>query len=181
MPKDSPPTSRTVREFTAEPAVELPTDIATEIGGMVAAFALLEHRLSHLLFALVGVDEVLGRMAVRNPRPAEVWGLIMELCDFHGIRIKDSSAKELRAAELPAHVKLRTAIEDCSSRRDELIHGIWTRDPATKQIMLRVTRGTWPAGVLPRDKTKRLQLPEARPVTAPDCKKLREDIALAGC
>jgi hypothetical protein len=140
---------------------DLPPMLAREIGLVIAAHANLEHRLNILLYTALGLPSVYGRLAVREPRVAERFDLVLEVLRLRECPIDEEEASDLRAA-----------IEEAGAQRDHLAHGIWIRS-AKGALHLRLIRGAWQPVQNQRGKTKRAILPEANPYTISECRSLR--------
>jgi len=105
--------------------------MAREIGRIIVTWSHLENMLQRAIWDLAGVDEAIGRLAVREPR---VTDRITLLCDLAG----------LRGLKLPPDLikTLRKALEASGLIRDLLAHGAWGYDPIDKWMVIR-TRGSY--------------------------------------
>ncbi len=138
--------------------------LTREIGRVIVGHALLELCLSRIIYKLIDVDPKFGRLAVREPRAIDRLELIFDLAEVQGIRLKINKTL------------YRDAVKVCVSQRDQLAHGIWVRDPKTRMLFLRITKGSWQPVKGQRGKTKRLIKPEAIQYNAEDARVLRQII-----
>ena len=142
--------------------INLPIALTREIGRVMVGHAFLEQCLSRIIYKLVNdVDPEIGRLAIREPRAADRLELIFDLAEVQGIQLKIDKTL------------YRDAIKVCVSQRDQLAHGIWVRDPKTRMLFLRITKGSWQPIKGQRGKTKRLIKPEGIQYDAEDTRKLR--------
>jgi hypothetical protein len=159
----------TLDQSSHEPAMKadiifrLPGPLAREIGLVMAAHANLEHRLSILVYMLLGVPSSFGRLAVREPRAVDRFGIALELIDLHELTVDEAEIKNMREA-----------IETVSSQRDQIAHGIWIREHESGPLHLRLTRGQWQPVQGQRGKTNRSVMPEAVTYGIEDCRSLRK-------
>jgi hypothetical protein len=130
--------------------LELPASLQREIGKVVTRHATVELKLSRIVYILLGIDAVSGRISVREPRTTDRLDMIADLLKINKIKVQ---------ANLPA---IRTDLDKCSLERDRLAHGIWIKDPLYPgKFFLRSLSGNWtPPGT--REKSKRRIDPEAQ-------------------
>jgi hypothetical protein len=123
--------------------IHLPPSISREIGRACTYHALIEWLLNRITYQLLGVSDLCGRIAVREPRITDRIDMIIDLMKIREIEVPEINLNELRGI-----------LGECSTKRDALAHGIWVKDPKTKQLFLRLSGGTWsPPGT--RGKVKR--------------------------
>ncbi|MDP3224355.1 MAG: hypothetical protein Q8M96_14585, partial [Rubrivivax sp.] len=96
---------------------ELPPSILKWVGRVAFKLSILEFQIAQVVYALVGVDRRIGRLAVRSPRASEMIEMIHEL----------AHVKSLKCEALATSVKPR--LEHVQMERDLLIHGLWVKDP----------------------------------------------------
>jgi hypothetical protein len=147
--------------------VDLPAALLREIGRVIVRYANLEHRLNDVIYLLVDVDPKRGRLAVREPRATDRLEIIRDLVELTQMRI---------TVDLKSVAKI---LEPVQRKRDQLAHGIWLRDPTTKDIYLRLTRGTWQPIKGQRGKTSRSVTPEGIIFGVDECRELAQSISEA--
>jgi hypothetical protein len=144
---------------------DLPAALFREIGRVIVAYAKLEHRLSAMLYVLLGVDPKRGRLAVREPRATDRVEVIRDLIQVGKIDV----ATDMKL--------LADAVDQAQRERDQLAHGIWLHDPVTKATWLRLTKGSWQPIKGQRGKTKRVVMPQSIRFDVPECRELRKLIS----
>ena len=107
----------------------VPVRLAAQIGRIVTLWALLEWRLSRILYRLLGLDEAAGQLAVRTPRAAARLGMIRALLAERGIAL---------ALDLAA---LERDVDQLAAFRDALAHGVWVRDRRHRRLFLQADVG----------------------------------------
>ena len=109
----------------------LPPGYSKFLGDTVAQWALVEHLLSHGLYALLRLSPREGRIAVREPRAADRIRMIQQLA-------------ELRRIGLPVDcVALAKDLMDAQRQRDMLAHSAWFILEGTEQVFIVHTAGNW--------------------------------------
>jgi hypothetical protein len=88
--------------------LELPASLQREIGKVVTRHATVELKLSRIVYILLGIDAVSGRISVREPRTTDRLDMIADLLKINKIKVQ---------ANLPA---IRTDLDKCSLERDRL-------------------------------------------------------------
>jgi hypothetical protein len=95
------------------------------IGKVIVAYAFLEWRVTVLVFTLMVIDHPEGRVAFRNQSAFERFKLVKSLLALRGIQYENSN-------------DLGAEIEESTTLRNQLAHGIWSlRD---EKINLRLTK-----------------------------------------
>jgi hypothetical protein len=110
---------------------DLPSSLYREIGRVIAAHALVEWMLVRIIYQLLGLKPVEGRIAVRQPRTTDCVDMITDLLTLNKLTVNTDM------------VALRKALDKCCSERDALAHGIWMKDESTGEIFLRLSSGNW--------------------------------------
>ncbi|MBI4185417.1 MAG: hypothetical protein HY521_15605 [Proteobacteria bacterium] len=128
---------------------DLPADMMQAIGRVIVEYALLELQLSRIIYDLLGVDQKVGRIAVREPRVKDRLEIIFDLINQKRLALTDHEMKLLRKTS-----------EACLIGRDQLAHGTWVRNPETGTLLLRSTKGQWQPVKGQRGKTKHAIKPE---------------------
>jgi hypothetical protein len=142
---------------------DLPPAMAREVGRIIVTWSFLEYILQKTVWDLAGVDEVVGRLAVREPRVTDRLGLICDLAEVRGIAIPAQSIKDLRKM-----------LERNGLIRDLLAHGAWTHDPERGWMVIRA-RGSYDFQPADHSKNRKVD-PEALRATSDDLRGLREGI-----
>ena len=96
--------------------LDLPASLQREIGKVVTRHAVVELKLNRIVYTLLGIDAVSGRISVREPRTTDRLDMIADLLKITKIKVQ---------ADLPA---IRTDLDKCSLERDRLAHGIWIKE-----------------------------------------------------
>jgi hypothetical protein len=111
---------------------DLPDWLNQSVGRIIVRFAYFEHFLKAIVWDLVGVDEVVGRLAVRDPRAEDTIDLIRDLAGRKGIQL------------LPDDISaLKTMVNEASRNRDTLAHGAYTQRADGEWQVVQFS-GTWP-------------------------------------
>lgn len=61
---------------------QVPTSMSREIGRITVSWAHLENHLKAMSWALLGLDDALGRIAIRAPRPRQQVEMIRDLAAY---------------------------------------------------------------------------------------------------
>jgi hypothetical protein len=148
--------------------LDLPASLLRQIGKVIITYAALEAKMSRMIYSLLNVDPIAGRLAVRDPRTTDRLDLISDLLKLADITVK---------ADISA---IKIVLTKCARERDALAHGLWFRDPKHPgKLFLRLLGGTWtPPGS--RGKSKRRTRPEAREYSTQDVKDVFELIEATG-
>lgn len=128
--------------------IHLPGSYCREIGRIITRWAFVEWGLSQLICYVMDVDFKSGRMAIREPRAEDRCQLLADLVKIKKIKLTTD------------FIQLQKDIADACRERDALAHGIWVRDPATDQLYLRLTKGSWQPDR--KNKVSRKVKPEGR-------------------
>jgi hypothetical protein len=125
---------------------DLPPSLYDGIGKIVSAHAVLEDRVSQLLFGLMEIDESIGRTSLAYRAAIERFKTAKTLIDFHGLAIVT-----------PLN-RLEDQIKDCCDLRDQFAHGVWI-EGKNGELAVRLTRGTYET---PEGKADRRFVPEGK-------------------
>jgi hypothetical protein len=109
----------------------LPAALTREIGRVVVSYARLEWLLRQLLYAVLGVTQTEGRIAVGEPRATDRFDRICEILAFKAMATDD----DLKA--------IRDAIEACQTQRNQLAHAT---HPELREVWARSAIGIRCAG-----------------------------------
>jgi hypothetical protein len=112
------------------PSGQLPDVIAGALGRCIASHSLLETTLSLTLYALVEVNPKVGRIAVGNPRTAQLLDRMQQVIEARGLQLPDVPWKEFRKT-----------LDDLKTRRDLFAHSPWGMDSDAKFVLF-VTSGS---------------------------------------
>lgn len=107
---------------------EVPASINREIGRIIVRWAFVEFCLQKIVWRLVGVDDAVGRLAIRDPRATDRIDMIVDLAALHSIKIDKAQIREFREQVNYGQI-----------HRDILAHGLWGKYPDGS---LRVVRST---------------------------------------
>lgn len=145
---------------------DLPSAYNREIGRAIVKWAYLENQLQKCVFILMGVDDVVGRVTVREPRVPDRIALIEEIAFLRGLPLKASTLKTLKK-------DVGTVFEF----RNMLAHNLWVKLPDRRGWHIRQVKGN----LSPEIKAtgfaqKRKFSPEATPVSLDDLKALTAGI-----
>jgi len=107
----------------------LPRNYSTEIGRVIARWALFESRLRALAYLLLDVSPERGRVAVRGGRVADYLTMLEDLMQLRGVAVTVKTKA------------LKRPLTEVETFRDKLAHGVWLRHPRTRTPVLQVTKG----------------------------------------
>jgi len=140
--------------------IDLPLSLLREIGKVIVRHAVVELKLNRMIYNLLEIDPVAGRITVREPPTTDRLDMIKDLLKVKKIAVK-SNLKSI-------HKRLK----ECAAERNRIAHGIWIKDPKHPGILfLRTLSGDWvPPGS--REKSKRRIDPEAIEYSVEDAKDL---------
>ena len=110
----------------------LPRNYSTEIGRVIARWALFESRLRALAYLLLDVSPERGRVAVRGGRVADYLTMLDDLMLLRGVGVN----VKIKALKRP--------LSEVEAFRDRLAHGVWLHHPRTRTPVLQVTKGDLP-------------------------------------
>ena len=110
---------------------EIPARFSREIGRIIVRWAYLEHIIRRLGWDILGVDQKIGRIAVRDPRVDDYLDMIADIASLKNIKIDTSNLSSLKSR---ANEVLRW--------RDLLGHGIWIQTP--DGWLLQMISGNYP-------------------------------------
>src|ERR1700732_1556408 len=97
---------------------DLPPSLEREIGRIIVRFARLEWILSKMLFAALNINNVKGRIALKDHNAVERFEIIKRLATLSGL---NTTKTDLGA--------LKEAICAAQSQRNDLAHSVWMRMP----------------------------------------------------
>jgi hypothetical protein len=67
--------------------LKLPSFLLRDIGRIITHHSVLEWKLSRIVYTLLGIDPVAGRIAVREPRTTDRLEMIVDLLKLKGISV----------------------------------------------------------------------------------------------
>jgi hypothetical protein len=67
--------------------LKLPSFLLRDIGRIITHHSVLESKLSRIVYTLLGIDPVAGRIAVREPRTTDRLEMIVDLLKLKGISV----------------------------------------------------------------------------------------------
>lgn len=122
---------------------KLPDEFHLEIGRTTVAWAYFENGVRRVIWRLMGVDERLGRTAVRDPRIDDRLEMIADLVFLKQIKIDE---KRLQL--------LKTRANEVLSNRDLLAHGVWV--PHQGKWFVQKVSGNYPKDAISEHKKRRI-------------------------
>src|SRR5262249_20453619 len=108
---------------------DLPRWINTGIGKVIMTHAILENKVSELVFDLAQIEYPAGRVAIVDRNAWDQFKVARELIAMHGAK-----------PPIPLK-KLERQIKDCCEVRDMLAHGIWMKGEGGSGVVIRRQRG----------------------------------------
>ncbi len=102
----------------------LPVMISRKIGQIITEYAYLDYRLKALTWRLAGVSDKVGRLAMRDPRPADKLDLIRDLLFLQDVEVDNAKFQTLKAA-----------LAEIDDIRDLLAHGVWTEEDGVWSVV----------------------------------------------
>ena len=145
-----------LRKARGELLATLPPDLGAAVGNIIVAYATLEHRLTALTTVLLQLNNAEARVALRMPRAVERLDMALDLLAVKKI---DPGFDE---------TALRNKVEEATSVRDLVAHGIWVKHPTEPTIFVQRSRGTWPREMMSGERIKRSLFPQALPYGVPE-------------
>jgi len=112
---------------------DLPAPMCRDIGRLMVRFAYVENYLQGIVYLLVGCDQGIGRLAIREPRATDRLELILDLI----------AAKNLTQPDIDFKT-LRKALTDAEKMRNLCAHSAWTWAEERNSWALLVAQGQWP-------------------------------------
>ena len=96
----------------------LPDDYSLEIGRIITKWAYLENYLQRCVHLMMGVDDVVGRVALKETRVPERVKLIEEIAYLRGFSLEKKIMKSTRKM-----------VEEVYGWRNLIAHGLWVELP----------------------------------------------------
>lgn len=137
------------------PLPDLPDEMLKNLGLVIVKHSITEAILLKLVYRLAGVDDVTGRVAIREPRSVDLWEMALDLAGQRNVSIEQEIITTMRR-DLPI----------AANRRDSLAHGLFFTGDEVGKILVRETAGTWQPKGMPKGKVKKRILPPAKPISA---------------
>jgi hypothetical protein len=135
----------------------LPTRYNTAIGRLIVRFSIVEMGLRQFIYALLELDNKLGRVAVKNPRVRDSFTMIEDIMALRSFTTK---------------INIKTLAKECAkieAFRDKIAHGVWVKHPKSDTPVLQVTAGSYPETQGGKSVKARIK-PQALRVTPADFK-----------
>ncbi|MDN3721242.1 hypothetical protein QW131_23795 [Roseibium salinum] len=114
---------------------DLPEKMSAGIGRIVTRWSYAEESIQRLIYELIDVSDIVGRIAIREPRLTDRLAMILDLMEADGVELAGDLLKEYKAIYKQA--------EELSSFRDLCVHGTWSRPKELKSWCVTNTRGKW--------------------------------------
>jgi hypothetical protein len=140
----------------------LPPNLMREIGRVIFFHSYVEWRLGLIIYDILHVTKVLGRLVAKDARTMDRFDLI---CDL--VSLKDVKTD----VDL---VRLRKSLVSATTQRDFLAHGTWVRDPKTKVFLLHLVRGSWRPLKTKKVRTNRSIRPRTPEYGIEECRSLTQ-------
>lgn len=109
---------------------QLPVSYYRDIGRVIFHWARLENELKDVIYTLLSIGRIEGRIAVSTPRADQIVERIADLLSIKGLKTK---------------VKLKeyqSAVQILRVGRDTIAHGIWVDHSGSKNPVLQRVRGS---------------------------------------
>jgi hypothetical protein len=152
-----------IEKFEGSTVYKIPDEIARELGHVIARWANLERHLKLVIYNLVGIDDVIGRVVIGKARAHEQIGRVEDVLTALRLTVK-SPLKEIKKS-----------LAELESSRNALAHGQWLITPGSDQLFLLDLSDNWPLGEGISRHTKRM-FPDTKPVGQGDLIKLVNDM-----
>lgn len=138
----------------------LPSNLMREIGRVIFFHSYIEWRLNLIIYDILHVTKILGRLVPNNPRAMDQFDLVCDLVSLKNIKTGVNL------------IGLRKSLLSATTQRDLLAHGTWVRDPKTKAFLLHLVGGAWTPAKAKKTKTKRSTKPRAPEYGIEECRSL---------
>ena len=94
---------------------DLPDGLSLDMGRIVTRASYMQNYLQKIIYLLVGVQEEIGRIAIREPRTRDRIDMILDLIAVRNLKVPDVDLKHLREV-----------IDDAEDFRNLCAHGAWS-------------------------------------------------------
>ena len=115
----------------------LPVAYSTEIGRIMTRWAFIEWQLEQITYRVVGVEQKMGRLAIKEPRVDAHVAMIADVMKLQKITVSTDLTQ------------LSKGLVELKNFRDAIAHGIWIKHPSTKLPVLQYTKGKWSIASMP--------------------------------
>lgn len=132
--------------LSLSPLPDLPDDMLAAIGLVMVKHSIMETLLMRTCYLLAGVDDVTGRLAIREPRTSDRLAMLADLAKHRNIQLDQEAIKTLNR-DIPTATKMR----------DTLAHSLYFQHPEKGHYMVRETAGTWRPGGTKASVKKKVQ------------------------
>lgn len=109
---------------------DLPASYTREIGRIITKWSYLENYLQSIIYIMLGVNDIVGRVAIREPRVADKINVIEEIAYLRDFSLNKSTFKDTKKQ-----------INDMAFWRNLFAHSTWVHIPS-KGWLVRATTGT---------------------------------------
>lgn len=150
--------------FKGQIVDNLPPDVAQELGNIVARWAYVEQLLKQLVFTLVGINDIWGRVVIRTDRADGHITMVEDLLTLSGKRIESD----------PTPTQFKVSLGKLERTRDMLVHGTWISDEQSRLRVISIG-GKWNLGPKQPRVTRRM-FPNAPVVTKDSLVEVRTGI-----
>ena len=138
----------------------LPSNLMREIGRVIFFHSYVEWRLSLIIYDILHVTKILGRLVPNNPRAMDQFDLVCDLVSLKDVKTGVNL------------IRLRKSLLSATTQRDLLAHGTWVRDPKTKAFLLQLARDAWKPAKTKKVKTRRSTKPRSSKYGIEECRTL---------
>jgi len=156
------PSKKLGKMLLLQASTNLPANLSRDIGRIIIHWAHFEFLVQRVIWLLAGVDEKVGRVAVKDPRITDRLDMIVTLSELQGIKIDAALIS-----------KMKTAAEAMLSYRDLLAHGVWGKDDDGWKVQK--TKGNYPKDIKTVSRSRRVA-PEGVLATSPDLQEIVRNI-----
>ena len=143
---------------------QIPASLSREVGRIIVRWAYLEHSIRRLGWRVLGIDQKLGRIAIRDPRLDDYIDMVADVAYLKRIQLDQAKLSNLK-----------TKINEVAKWRDLLGHGIWI--PKNGNWMIQRTSGNYPKNFKAEHRKRRIN-PEGVNVDLEGLRTISDGIAI---
>lgn len=142
---------------------DLPPSINRELGRIIVRCSYLEFYLQSIIWRLLQITVPMGRIATRMPRAEDRVDMIRDLAIVRKITLDENKL-----------ATLKKNIRGIWERRDTLAHGVWTKAPDNRWLVIKQA-GNWPEHLATPVRSRRI-MPEALTVNVDALRTITEGL-----
>jgi hypothetical protein len=128
-----------VGRVEARARYDLPMAMCAGIGKIITRWSYAEDCVQNLIYILLGVSDVAGRVAVREPRLTDRLSMVLDLLEVDDVYLPGDLLAEYKAMNKQA--------SELVFYRDLMAHGTWSYTKEHKLWCVTNTRGNWDGGL----------------------------------